>query len=59
MKHKCPVINGKWYYTPDLNPIEKKWAQVKSYYRKWSYYFENKIQLLEMILNFNCGARLI
>lgn len=37
-------------YSPDLNPIEKKWAQIKNNYRKWSYYFENKIDLLEMVL---------
>jgi transposase len=37
-------------YSPDLNPIEKKWAQVKSCYRKLSYYFEDKIKLIEMVL---------
>jgi transposase len=37
-------------YLPDLNPIEKKWAQVKSCYRKWSYYFKNKVELLEIVL---------
>ncbi len=37
-------------YSPDLNPIEKKWAQVKSCYRKLSYYFEDKISLIEIVL---------
>ena len=37
-------------YSPDLNPIEKKWAQVKSCYRKWSYYFKDKVELLENVL---------
>ena len=37
-------------YSPGLNPIEKKWAQVKSYYRKLTYYFEDKMQLLDLVL---------
>ncbi len=40
-------------YSPDLNPIEKKWAQVKKLYRKLSYRFENKIQLLDWLLGNN------
>ena len=37
-------------YSPDLNPIEKKWAQLKSLYKKFSYFFEDKIKLIEMVL---------
>lgn len=46
-------------YSPDLNPIEKKWAQVKYYYRKLTHYFEDKIQLLDLVLTENKYARLI
>lgn len=45
-------------YSPDLNPIEKKWAQIKSWYRKWSRYFEDKIKLLEKLLTCKEYARL-
>ncbi len=34
-------------YSPDLNPIEKKWAQIKKIYRKMTYKFENKLELLD------------
>jgi transposase len=47
---ECVFIFWKWYYSPDLNPIEKKWTQVKSYYRKLTYYFEDKVQLIETVL---------
>lgn len=37
-------------YSPDLNPIEKKWSQLKSVYRNLSDYFEDKMKLLDIIL---------
>lgn len=38
-------------YSPDLNPIEKKWAQIKKIYRKMTHKFENKLELLDCLLN--------
>ncbi len=38
-------------YSPDLNPIEKKWAQLKKLYRKLTYKFKNKIMLLDILLS--------
>ena len=38
-------------YSPDLNPIEKKWAQIKRLYRKMTYKFENKMELINLLLN--------
>ncbi len=40
-------------YSPDLNPIEKKWAQIKKIYRKITYKFEDKLELLDDLLNGN------
>lgn len=40
-------------YSPDLNPIEKKWAQIKKLYRKLTYKFKNKIELLDGLLGGN------
>lgn len=37
-------------YSPDLNPIEKKWAQIKRLFRKYSYFFEDKRKLLDLLL---------
>lgn len=37
-------------YSPDLNPIEKKWAQIKTLYRKWTYFYNDKMELLDMLL---------
>ena len=38
-------------YSPDLNPIEKKWAQVKYWYKRLKDEFEDKREFLEMLLN--------
>ena len=38
-------------YSPDLNPIEKKWAQIKKTYRKMTYKFEDKLELLDELLS--------
>lgn len=37
-------------YSPDLNPIEKKWAQIKSIYRRLTFYMKDKPRLLDYIL---------
>ena len=37
-------------YSPDLNPIEKKWSQIKRLYRKMTYKFEDKIKLINKLL---------
>ena len=39
-------------YSPDLNPIEKKWSQIKSLYRKLTNSFEDKFKLIEHVLNY-------
>ena len=39
-------------YSPDLNPIEKRWSQIKSLYRKLTNNFEDKFKLIEHILNY-------
>ena len=33
-------------YSPDLNPIEKKWAQIKAWYRKLTHKYEDKTELI-------------
>jgi isftu1 transposase len=38
-------------YSPDLNPIEKKWAQVKYWYKRLKDQFEDKREFLEMLLD--------
>lgn len=38
-------------YSPDLNPIEKKWSQIKRLYRKMTHKFENKMELINLLLN--------
>ena len=37
-------------YSPDLNPIEKKWAQIKVYFKKFKHIFEDKLKLIEQLL---------
>ena len=46
-------------YSPDLNPIEKKWAQVKYWYKRLKDRFENKREFLEMLINRKEYASLI
>jgi len=38
-------------YSPDLNPIEKKWNEIKTIYRKYTHLFEDKVRLIEIIVN--------
>jgi transposase len=37
-------------YSPDFNPIEKKWSQIKKLYRKMTHKFEDKMQLIDKLL---------
>jgi len=37
-------------YSPDLNPIERKWSAIKTRFRKLTYYFKDKMELLDMVL---------
>lgn len=46
-------------YSPDLNPIEKKWAQVKYWYKKLKNNYKNKREFLEMLLRCNDYTSLI
>jgi hypothetical protein len=39
-------------YSPDLNPIEKKWSQIKSLYKKLTHVVEDKVKLIELVLNY-------
>ena len=41
-------------YSPDLNPIEKKWSQIKAWYRKLTHKYENKLELIELLLKRAC-----
>ena len=38
-------------YSPDLNPIEKKWAQIKYWYKRLKDNYKDKREFLEMLLN--------
>jgi transposase len=46
-------------YSPDLNPIEKKWAQLKYWYRKLRGKHKLKRELLESLLGIDKNASLI
>ena len=46
-------------YSPDLNPIEKKWSQIKYWYMKWRNKYSDKRELLEMLLGIRENASLI
>ena len=46
-------------YSPDLNPIEKKWAQLKYWYRKLRGKHKLKRELLESLLGIAKNASLI
>jgi len=37
-------------YSPDLNPIEKKWSQIKAWFRKLTYIYKDKEELIDMLL---------
>ena len=45
-------------YSPDLNPIEKKWAQIKGWYRKLTHEYEDKLELIDKLLSVNNGYQL-
>ena len=40
-------------YSPDLNPIEKKWSQIKSWYRKLTHKYNDKTELIYKLLSVN------
>lgn len=46
-------------YSPDLNPIEKKWAQIKYWYRRLRDKYQDKRELLEWLLGIREVASLI
>jgi len=44
-------------YSPDLNPIEKKWAQIKYWYKRLKHKHNNKEKFLQVLLNQKVYAR--
>ena len=46
-------------YSPDLNPIERKWSWLKHWYRKLRSKYEDKRELLEFLLGIRKNASLI
>jgi transposase len=38
-------------FSPDLNPIEKKWAQVRYWYKRLKHNHHNKEKFLQVLLN--------
>ena len=41
-------------YSPDFNPIEKMWGNMKKLYRNYKHKYENKYELIDLLL---CNER--
>jgi transposase len=37
-------------YSPDLNPIEKRWGTIKKIYRNYKHKYQNHYQIIDTLL---------